>query len=74
VNINISEILVVLVVALLVIKPEQLPEVAFKMGKWMKSLRGAMTTLRRELDGTVTPSTPGVVAEKNETTNESRQA
>jgi Sec-independent protein translocase protein TatA len=53
VSISISEIAVVLVVALVVIKPEQLPDVAFKLGKWAKQLRGTMTKLRREIDGTV---------------------
>ena len=52
-SISISEIAVVLVVALVVIKPEQLPDVAFKLGKWAKQLRGTLNTLRREIDGTV---------------------
>lgn len=53
VSINLSEILLVLIVALVVIKPEQLPDVAFKLGRWSKQLRMGMNKLRRELDGTV---------------------
>lgn len=39
VNLPISEIIVILVVALLVIKPEKLPEVALTLGRWVKQLR-----------------------------------
>lgn len=60
-NISISEIIVVLLVALLVIKPEQLPDVAFKLGKWSKRLRDTMTKLRQEVDGTVTKVTQEVL-------------
>lgn len=49
---SISEIMVVLVVALVVIKPEQLPDVAYKLGKWAKQVRSTMHKLRREIDGT----------------------
>ncbi len=52
-NISLSEILLVLIVALVVIKPEQLPGVAFKIGRFAQQFRKGMTQLRRELDGTV---------------------
>lgn len=73
-SINLSEVLVVLVVALLVLKPEQLPGAAFKLGKWTKSLRGTMTKLRRELDGTVTQLSQEVSPEKSDNKNEVRSA
>lgn len=66
-NINLSEILLVLIVALVVIKPEQLPDVAFKLGRWSKQLRTGMNKLRRELDGTLT------LPEKTESDEHSRK-
>ena len=51
--ISISEIIVVLLVAVVVIKPEQLPEVAYTLGKWSKRVRSTLNNLRAELDGTV---------------------
>jgi sec-independent protein translocase protein TatB len=53
VNISLSEIIVILLVALLVIKPEQLPDVALKLGKWTKSMRKTYHKVRQEIDGTV---------------------
>lgn len=38
-NIHFSEIFLILLVALLVIKPERLPEVAFSLGQWLKRLQ-----------------------------------
>jgi len=77
VNINLSEILLVLIVALVVIKPEQLPSVAFKMGRWAKQARRGLTQLRRELDGTVTQLSEEVpmkaVPEKTEMPNDLRK-
>jgi Sec-independent protein translocase protein TatA len=51
VNFSISEILVILLVALLVIKPEQLPEVAFTLGQFAKSIRRMFTKVKSEMDG-----------------------
>ncbi len=62
-NISLSEILLVLIVALVVIKPEQLPDVAFKLGRWAKQFRTGMTKLRRELDGTVSQLSEEVVSQ-----------
>jgi Sec-independent protein translocase protein TatA len=45
-----SEILVILLVALLVIKPAHLPNAAFTLGKWLKWLRQTTATLKRELE------------------------
>lgn len=48
-NISISEIIVVLLIALLVIKPEQLPDLAQTLGSMAKSLRAFFTKLKKEL-------------------------
>ncbi len=45
-----SEILVILLVALIVIKPEHLPEAAFTLGRWFKWLRQTIAALKRELE------------------------
>lgn len=48
-NINFSEILVILVVALLVIKPDRLPDAAFKLGRWVKWFRQMVAKIKNEL-------------------------
>lgn len=68
---SISEIILILVIALLVIKPEQLPNVAFKLGKWSKYLREALAKLRREWNDVANPLTPEQQLLKNELNNES---
>lgn len=50
-NFSISEIIVILLVALLVIKPEQLPDVAFSLGRLAKSIRGMFSKLKDEMNG-----------------------
>jgi Sec-independent protein translocase protein TatA len=50
VSINISEVLVVVVVALLFIKPEDLPDTAYTLGKWLKWLRQTTDNVRREIE------------------------
>lgn len=50
-NFSLSEILVVLLIALLVIKPEDLPGVAHSLGKWIKSIRGVFTKVKDEMNG-----------------------
>lgn len=52
-NFSISEILVILLIALLVIKPEQLPDVAFTMGRFAKSLRRMFGKVKEEMNGLV---------------------
>jgi Sec-independent protein translocase protein TatA len=78
VNINLSEILLVLIVALVVIKPEQLPSVAFKLGRWSKQVRSGMNKLRRELDGTVSQLneevSPKALPEKADIQHEARKS
>ena len=75
-NVSLSEIIVILLVALLVIKPEQLPEVALKLGKWTKGLRKTYTKVRQEIDGTVNHLSQEleVRPEKLEKPHESRES
>jgi Sec-independent protein translocase protein TatA len=51
VNFSISEIIVILLVALLVIKPEQLPDVAITLGRFAKSLRHLFSKVKDEVNG-----------------------
>jgi sec-independent protein translocase protein TatB len=49
-HISFSEILVILLVALLVIKPERLPEVATVLARWMKNVRNLLTKVKQEVE------------------------
>jgi len=51
VNFSISEIIVILLIAVLVIKPEQMPEVAFSLGRFMQSLRRTFAKMKNEMTG-----------------------
>ncbi|MBV9575767.1 MAG: twin-arginine translocase TatA/TatE family subunit [Gammaproteobacteria bacterium] len=50
-NFSISEILLILLVALLVIKPEQLPDVAFSLGRFTQSMRRLFAKVKDEMNG-----------------------
>ncbi len=50
-NFSLSEILVVLLIALLVVKPEQLPDVALSLGKFVKTVRGMFAKVKDEMNG-----------------------
>ncbi|RDI42420.1 twin-arginine translocase TatA/TatE family subunit [Aquicella lusitana] len=50
-NFSISEIIVILLIALLVIKPEQLPEVAYTLGRFMQSVRRLFGRMKDDLNG-----------------------
>ena len=52
-NVSISEIIVILLIALLVIKPEQLPEVAFTLGRFVQSIRNMFAKLNDEMNGLI---------------------
>lgn len=54
-NFSISEILLVLLIALLVVKPEQLPEVAHTLGRFIKSVRGIFAKVQEEMTGLIEP-------------------
>lgn len=49
-HISLSEILVILIVALLVIKPERLPEAARTLGRWIKWLRQTSQKIKQEME------------------------
>lgn len=50
-NFSISEIIVILLVALLVIKPEQLPDVAITLGRLAKTMRKMFAKVKDEMNG-----------------------
>lgn len=52
-NFSISEILVILLVALLVIKPEQLPDVAFTLGRFTQTVRRMLGKMKDEMNGII---------------------
>lgn len=60
-NFSFSEILLVLLIALLVIKPEQLPDVARSLARFAKSIQRIFAKVKTEMDGFI-----DVVDEKNE--------
>lgn len=49
-NFSISEIIVILLIALLVIKPEQLPDVAFTLGRFAQSLKRMLGKAKEEMN------------------------
>ena len=49
-NISLSEILLVFIIALLVIKPEQLPQVAHTVGRFAKVIRHLFTQLKEQMN------------------------
>lgn len=49
-HISLSEILVILIVALLVIKPERLPEAARTLGRWIKWVRQTSQKIKHEME------------------------
>ena len=52
-NFSISEIIVILLIALLVVKPEQLPEVALTLGRFARSLRNMFGKVKEEMNGLI---------------------
>ena len=46
---SISEIMLIVVIAMLVIKPEQLPEAAYTLGQFTKSIRKMFTKVQNEM-------------------------
>jgi Sec-independent protein translocase protein TatA len=53
VNFSLGEIIVIVLVALLVIKPEQLPDVAFSLGRFAKSMRRMYSRVKDEMNGLI---------------------
>ena len=54
-NFSISEILLVLLIALLVIKPEQMPDVARTLGRLVKTVRGMFAKVKEEMNDLMEP-------------------
>ncbi|OGT37130.1 MAG: hypothetical protein A3F12_05380 [Gammaproteobacteria bacterium RIFCSPHIGHO2_12_FULL_38_14] len=52
-NFSISELLVIVLIALLVIKPDQLPDAAFTLGRLTKSIRRFFSKVKDEMNGFV---------------------
>lgn len=50
-NFSLSEIIVILLIALLVIKPEQLPELAFTLGQWIRMVRRLGAKWKGDISG-----------------------
>jgi Sec-independent protein translocase protein TatA len=50
VNFSISEIIVILLIALLVIKPEQLPDVAFTLGRFARTMQRMFAKIKEEMN------------------------
>lgn len=48
---SMSEVIVVLLVALLVVKPEQLPEVAFGLGRFAQTFKRMLDKAKQEVQG-----------------------
>jgi Sec-independent protein translocase protein TatA len=49
-NISLSEIILVLLIALIVVKPEQLPDAAFTLGRFFKAMRRLFHKMKAEVD------------------------
>lgn len=52
-NVSISEIIVILLIALLVIKPEQLPDVAYTVGRFVQSIRQFFAKVKGEMNSLI---------------------
>ena len=55
-NFSISELLLVLLIALIVIKPEQLPDVAFSLGRFAKTIRKMFAKVKNEMNELIEPT------------------
>lgn len=52
-NFSISEIIVIVLIALLVIKPEQLPEVAHTVGRFAQMIRRLFAKVKDDMNGLI---------------------
>lgn len=52
-NVSISEIIVVLLIALIVVKPDQLPEVAHTIGRFARSIKRMFAKVKDEMNGLI---------------------
>lgn len=67
-NFSLSEIIVILLIALLVIRPEQLPDVAFTLGRFAQSIRQLFAKIKDEMttliDSAEKPKAEGALNEQ----------
>jgi Sec-independent protein translocase protein TatA len=56
VNISLSEIILVLVIAIIVVKPEQLPEIAKTIGRFAKYMKQAIAKIKSEMNELIDPA------------------
>lgn len=56
-NIGPQEVLLILIVALVVVGPQRLPELSRSIGKALRSLRAAQDEMRRTVSGVLEPET-----------------
>lgn len=49
-NVSISELIVILLIALLVVKPEQLPDVAMTIGRFARSIKSMFAKVKNEMN------------------------
>ena len=54
-NFSFSELIVIILVALLVIRPEQLPEAAFTLGRFTQTIRRFFTSVKKEMNSFIEP-------------------
>ncbi|OGT62330.1 MAG: hypothetical protein A3E85_03710 [Gammaproteobacteria bacterium RIFCSPHIGHO2_12_FULL_45_12] len=50
---SLSEIAVILLIALLVVKPEQMPEMALHLGRFAKMVRRVFAKVKHEMNGMI---------------------
>ncbi len=50
-NFSVSEVILILLIALLVIKPEKLPDVAFSLGRFAQTIRRMLGKVKSEVNG-----------------------
>ncbi|MES2216841.1 MAG: twin-arginine translocase TatA/TatE family subunit [Pseudomonadota bacterium] len=63
-SICVSEVVMVLLVAVLVIKPEKLPDAAYSLGKWLRWLRQTSDKIKHEISSPLEMPTAHVTEEK----------
>lgn len=54
-NVSLSEILVVVLIALLVVRPEKMPEVARTAGRFARSIRRLLAKVKDEMNDLIDP-------------------
>lgn len=53
-DLGMSELIIIVIVAILVIGPEQMPKVLYKIGKWMRQFSYTRFALERQFDNFMT--------------------